>query len=94
MVFGVTAWALENLWGVPDFIAGTEGCHARPDGFDDAGDVVPGDGGQGHQVGVVAAPYLIIQRVDRGGVHAHQHLSCVWHGLGHFAQFERLGATK
>lgn len=88
MVFGVAAGAVEDLRRVPDFIARGEGGHGRADGFDHAGDVVAGDGGQGHQIGVVATADLVVERVDGGGVDADQDLARLRHGLGHVAQFK------
>ncbi|MNR44353.1 hypothetical protein D3C85_1630840 [compost metagenome] len=48
VVLGIASGAIENLWGVPDFITRAESCYARPDLFDDAGNVVTGDGRQLH----------------------------------------------
>lgn len=94
VVFGVAARAVEDLRGVPDFVADGEGGDAGADGFDDAGHIVAGDGGQGHQVRVVASADLVIQRVDGGGLHADQNLSRLGHGLGQVTQFEGVRAAK
>ena len=60
----------------------------------DAGDVVAGDGGEGHQVGIVAASHLVIQGVDGGRMDPHQHLPGVRHWFWHLAEFERIRAAK
>src|SRR5690606_8985169 len=94
VVLGVTAVAFEDLRGVPDLVAWHEGRHTRADSFDDAGYVMPGDGGEGHVIHVVATTHLVIQRVDGGCVDPYQHLACLRYGFGHFAQFERIRAAK
>src|SRR5690606_8879054 len=94
VVFGVAAWAVENLRGVPDFVAWHEARHAWADGFDNPGYVMPGNARQGHVVNVIATADLEIQRVDGGGMDANQHLSGLRYGLGYVAKFERFWATK
>lgn len=94
VVLGVAALPLEDLRRVPDLISRRVGRHPSPDSLDHARDIVAGDGRQGHQIGIVAAPDLVIQRIDRRGMHPHQHLPRLRHGLGHVAQFERLGAAE
>lgn len=94
VVFGIAACPVEDLRGIPHLVAWLESSHARPDGFDDAGDIVAGNGWKGHQVGIVAAPYLIIQRVDGGGMHLNQHLASLRHGFGDIAVGERVRAAK
>ena len=94
VVLGITARAGKYLRGVPDLVARYEGRHPRPNGFDNARNVVAGTGGEGHQIGIVATANLIIQRIDGGGVHPHQHFARLWHWLGYVAQLERLRAAK
>ena len=94
VVLGVTALAVKYLRGVPDFVSGNEARHARPHRFDNARYVMPGYGRQLHQVGIIAASNLEIQRVDRSRVNPDQNLSRLRHGLGHVAKFECLRAAK
>ncbi|MNL11427.1 hypothetical protein D3C87_1322630 [compost metagenome] len=94
VVFGIASGAVEDLRGVPDFVAGGEGRHAGADGFDDARDVVAGNGGQRHQVGVVTAPDLIVQGIDRGGLDPDQDLSRLRRGLGYVPKCERVRAAE
>src|SRR5690606_16686739 len=94
VVLGITSRAVKNLRGVPDFVAWHKARHARPDGFDNTRNVMPGNAWQWHQVGIIATPDLEIQWIDGSCVYPHQHLPSLRHGPGHLAQFERLRAAK
>ncbi|PAV92703.1 hypothetical protein WR25_09234 [Diploscapter pachys] len=94
VVLGIAARPVEDLRRVPHLVARPERGHTRPDGFDHAGNVVPGNGREGHQVGVVATPNLVIQGVDGGGVHPDQHLSGLRHRFGDIAIGECVRAAK
>ena len=94
MVFGVASRTVKNLRGVPDFIAGNEAGDAGADTFDDARNVMPGNGGQGHIIGIITAPDLIIQRVDGGCVDTDKDLSGLRDGHGDVLKFKRFRAAK
>ena len=94
VVLGIASRTIEDLWRVPDLVARREARHARPDRFDDTGDVMPGNARQWHQIGVITAPDLEIQRIDGRCMHPHQYLPCLRHWLGYVAQLEGLRAAK
>ena len=49
---------------------------------------------QGHQIGVVSATDLIVERVDRAGMHAHPNLTGPDLTNGDIAQLESIGPTE
>src|SRR5690554_5212197 len=94
VVLGITSRAVKNLRGVPDFVAWHEARHTRPDRFDNAGHVMPGNGRQWHQIGIIPTSDLVIQRINGGCVYPHQNLSRLRHWLGYLAKLERSRAAK
>ena len=94
MVFGIASVPVKYLRGVPNLVSWCEGRYAGADFFDNAGNIMPGNGRQGHIIGIVAAPDLIVQRIDGGGMYAHQNLSRVGDWLGNVGKFERFRAAE
>ncbi len=90
MLLGIGAEAAEDLRRVIDLIARGEFADLRSDLFNDAGNVVTGDGGQRDVVFVVAAADLVVERVQGCGVNPHSYLPRSDRRHRHVSQLERV----
>ena len=75
VVLGITLRTVEDLRCVPNSVSWRERRHSWTDGFDNAGNVMTGNGWKWYIVAIVAAPNLVIQGANRRGMNAHKDLS-------------------
>ena len=94
VLLGVGAGAAEDLGRVVHRVPDAELAHVGADLLDDAGDVVPGDRRERHQIRVVSATDLIVEWVDRGRMDAHPYLARLDPRYGHVAQLEGVRSAE
>ena len=94
VLLGVRAGAAEDLGRVVHLIAGAELADVRSDFLDHPGDVMPDDRRQRHQVHVVSATDLIVERIDSGRMDTHPHLTRSDVRNRDIPQLERIGPSE
>jgi hypothetical protein len=86
--------ATEDLGRVVNLVADPELGHMGSDFLDHPGDVVADDRRERHEICVVSATDLKVERVDGGGMDAHSHLAGVDGRYGDVAQLEGIGPSE